>query len=87
MELGLSWLQIILLVMASLAFVVLKMAFRSVNAYLKKHWLLDSVYDGLMWVPLWMVGNEFVEWWVSAILVVGGMALLEHSITQGKSKQ
>lgn len=76
LSLGLNWIQILFLALLALSFVLIKVLSGKVRRYLEKHWIIDAFYDGMMWVPLWFIGNEYLEWWVSAILVLGGMAVV-----------
>ena len=38
------------------------------KAYLKKHHLLRVFVDTTLLMLLWYIGNEFMPWWISAIV-------------------
>lgn len=60
-----------LIVFAIIAIIVIMLMFNNkLNVYLKRHFILDSLFNSLLWLSLWFIGNEFIKWWIS-----GGIAL------------
>lgn len=49
---------------------VLLMFNSRINAYLKRHFILECLLDSLLWLSIWFIGNEFMKWWVSGIIAL-----------------
>ncbi len=43
---------------------------RRMNVFFKCHSAWDSRLDLVCWLCLWCIGNEFMEWWLSGIIVL-----------------
>lgn len=69
---GIATLVIIAIAAASLVF------YRKTNAYLKKNYFLQGLPGTLIWVCLWYIGNDFMVWWLSAIIAIFVAFLIER---------
>lgn len=75
---GIATLAIIAIAAASL------MLYRKTNAYLKKNNFLQSLPGTLIWVCIWYIGNDFMKWWLSAIIAISVSLLVERLAQQRK---
>lgn len=69
---GIAILVTIAIAAASLMF------YRKTNAYLKRNYLLKNLPGTLIWVCLWYIGNDFMVWWISAIIAISISFFIER---------
>lgn len=78
---GIIVLSVIAIIAASLMF------HRKLSAYLKHHYFLDSLLNTFLWFSLWLIGKEFMKWWLSAIIAVSVTLLIERLAKKQNSQK
>lgn len=52
--------------------IVLSLLFlnKRINAYLKKHVIIDAIVGSALVISIWFIGNHFIDWKLSAVIAL-----------------
>jgi|GEM_PF-3890178 len=78
-SLNLGFTGILFLALISILIIFL-LANRTIKDYLNKSMLIDAFVGSILLLSFWFIGNEFIAWWISAIISLVLTYLIEKFI-------